>query len=62
VLGPVRTSIIATIEPFFTAVLGAILLDQALTRSIFAGGALIAGAVLLLQLTAKDRAAKAISA
>ena len=62
ILGPVRTSIVATIEPFFTAVLGTMLLDQKLTKSIFAGGALIAGAVLLLQLTARDRTEKAISA
>jgi len=61
VLGPVRTSIVATIEPFFTALLGAIFLGQALTPSIFAGGTLIAGAVLLLQITAKDSAAKAVS-
>ena len=61
VLGPVRTSIIATIEPFFTALLGTIFLNQALTRSIFAGGVLIAGAVLLLQFTAKDSAAEPVS-
>ena len=61
VLGPVRTSIVATIEPFFTAVLGSFLLDQKLTRSIFAGGALIAGAVLLLQLTAMKRTEKTVS-
>ena len=57
VLGPVRTSIIATIEPFFTVLLGTLLLGQGPTRSIFAGGALIAGAVLLLQLNVKDSAA-----
>lgn len=61
VLGPVRTSIVATIEPFFTAVLGSFLLDQKLTRSIFAGGALIAGAVLLLQVTAMKRTEKTVS-
>jgi drug/metabolite transporter (DMT)-like permease len=61
VLGPVRTSIVATIEPFFTALLGAIRLDQALTPSIFAGGMLIAGAVLLLQITTKDSPAEAVS-
>ena len=55
VLGPVRTSIIATIEPFFTAILGALLLGQPLTRFVFAGGVLIAGAVLLLQVTAAER-------
>lgn len=49
VLGPVRTSIIATIEPFFTAMLGAILLGQGISRNTVTGGALIAGAVILLQ-------------
>lgn len=50
VLGPVRTAIISTIEPFFTALLGAWLLAQPLTRTTFIGGVLIAGAVVLLQL------------
>ena len=59
VLGPVRTSIIATIEPFFTAILGALLLSEPLTRFVFAGGVLIAGAVLLLQLTAAERVREA---
>lgn len=54
VLGAVRTSIIATIEPFFTAILGALFLAEPLTRFVFAGGVLIAGAVLLLQLTARE--------
>lgn len=53
VLGPVRTAIISTVEPFFTAVLGASLLAQPLTRTTLAGGLLIAGAVILLQLRAK---------
>ena len=59
VLGPVRTSIIATIEPFFTAILGAVLLGEPLTRFVLAGGALIAGAVLLLQVTAAERVRQA---
>lgn len=50
VLGPVRTAIISTVEPFFTAVLGALLLSQPLTRRSIAGGVLIAVAVVLLQL------------
>lgn len=54
VLGPVRTSIIATIEPFFTLLLGAIFLGERITASIVAGGMLIASAVILLQVTAKD--------
>lgn len=49
VLGPVRTSIIATIEPFFTALLGVIFLGEAVNRNTFFGGALIAAAVLILQ-------------
>ena len=60
VLGPVRTSIIATIEPFFTAILGALLLGESLTLFVLAGGALIAVAVLLLQLTAAERVREAI--
>lgn len=51
VLGPVRTSIVATIEPFFTALLGIVFLSEALTGGIVAGGAMIASAVVLLQLT-----------
>lgn len=50
VLGAVRTAIISTIEPFFTALLGAWLLAQPLTRTTLVGGALIATAVVLLQL------------
>lgn len=49
-LGPVRTGIVSTIEPFWTAVLGAVVLAQPLTPPTLAGGALIAVAVLLLQL------------
>lgn len=49
VLGPVRTSIISTVEPFFTAILGAAILKQGLTLAIIAGGILIAGAVIILE-------------
>lgn len=48
VLGPVRTAIISTIEPFYTAILGAIVLDQHLGPGTAIGGALIGAAVLLL--------------
>jgi drug/metabolite transporter (DMT)-like permease len=48
-LGPVRTSIIATIEPFFTAILGAVVLGKRLTFATAFGGVLIASAVLLIQ-------------
>lgn len=49
VLGPVRTAIISTIEPFYTAVLGTIVLHQSLGVGTVIGGALIAAAVLILQ-------------
>ena len=49
VLGPVRTSIISTIEPFFTALLGVVLLSQPFTEAMLAGGALVALAVVILQ-------------
>jgi drug/metabolite transporter (DMT)-like permease len=61
VLGPVRTSIVATIEPFFTVLLGIILLDEAMTRGTVIGGALIAGAVLLLQITGRTKASEALA-
>lgn len=49
VLGPVRTAIISTFEPFWTAMLGVVVLGQPAGPGTLAGGALIAGAVLLLQ-------------
>ena len=49
VLGPVRTAIVSTIEPFFTTLLGALVLTQPLPPTTLAGGALIAVAVILLQ-------------
>ncbi len=49
VLGPVRTAIISTIEPFYTAILGALVLHQQLGPGTAIGGVLVAAAVLLLQ-------------
>lgn len=54
VLGPVRTAIVSTVEPFFTALLGAWVLGQPMTPAILIGGALIAAAVILLQLRSAD--------
>lgn len=54
-LGPVRTAIVSTIEPFCTALLGAWFLGQPLTRATLLGGAFIAAAVVLLQLNAESR-------
>ena len=50
VIGPVRTAIVSTIEPFWTALLGALVLRQALGPRTLLGGVCIAGAVVLLQL------------
>jgi drug/metabolite transporter (DMT)-like permease len=49
ILGPVRTSIIATVEPFFTAVLGAVVLGNQFGGSTLVGGVFIAMAVLLIE-------------
>ena len=50
VLGTVRTAIICTVEPFYTSVAAALLFAQPLTGATIVGGALIAAAVVLLQL------------
>lgn len=55
-LGPVRTAIISTVEPFLTALLGVLVLGQALTVPTLLGGVLIIGAVVLLQFR-RDRVA-----
>src|SRR5688572_20750685 len=49
VLGSVRTAIICTVEPFYTAVAAALLFGQPLTMATIAGGVFIAAAVVLLQ-------------
>ena len=48
-LGPVRTAIVSTVEPFLTALLGAVVLRQALTMNVVAGGIMIVAAVFVLQ-------------
>lgn len=60
VLGPVRTSIISTIEPFFTTTLGVCVFGESFTVATIAGGAIIAGAVMLLQLTSGERTPNAV--
>ena len=49
ILGPVRTAIIATVEPFFTSILGLLVLENRLSVGTLMGGFLIAGAILLIQ-------------
>ena len=48
-LGPVRTAIVSTVEPFFTTVLGAVVLRQAVAASTMLGGVMIVTAVVVLQ-------------
>ena len=50
VIGPVRTAIVSTVEPFWTALLGSVVLGQTLGVRTLLGGVLIAAAVILLQL------------
>jgi drug/metabolite transporter (DMT)-like permease len=49
VLGPVRTAITSTVEPFWTTMLGLVLLRQSVGTGTLIGGVAIMGAVLLLQ-------------
>lgn len=48
-LGPVRTAITSTVEPFWTTILALLLLGQPVRGGTLLGGAAIMGAVLLLQ-------------
>lgn len=48
-LGPVRVAIVSTVEPFLTGLLAIVVLGQPLTWPTIVGGALIIGAVVLLQ-------------
>lgn len=48
-LGPVRTAIVSTVEPFLTALLGVAVLGQSLTLRTAAGGVAIIAAVIVLQ-------------
>ena len=49
VVGPVNTAIVTTAEPFFVAILAALVLGQPITPQTIVGGSLIAIAVLVLQ-------------
>jgi drug/metabolite transporter (DMT)-like permease len=50
-LGPVRTAIVSTVEPFWAALLASMVLGQVPGVRTFIGGALIAVAVVALQLS-----------
>lgn len=58
VLGPVRTAIIATVEPFFTAILGVVILSNEPRVSTLIGGVLIAAAVLIIEWSSARAAAR----
>ena len=62
ILGPVRTSIISTIEPFYTVMLGAVILGNRLTSGTFFGGVLIVGALLILQWREAEQVTSAVIA
>ena len=49
VLGPVRTAIVATVEPFFTAILGVLVLGNQLSAATLIGGVLIVAAIMLIE-------------
>ena len=49
-LGPVRTAIVSTVEPFWGALLGALVLAQPLAARTLTGGVLVAAAVVILNL------------
>ena len=49
ILGPVRTSIVSTVEPFWTALLAGVVLGQTVGPRTWVGGAMIAAAMLVLQ-------------
>ena len=59
ILGPVRTAIIATVEPFFTATLGALVLANQFGVATLIGGILIAAAVLVIEWSSAQATATA---
>ena len=58
VLGNVRTAITSTVEPFWTTMLGVVLLGQPVGFGTLIGGGAIMGAVLLLQRPVASRSAQ----
>ncbi|MEO8336599.1 MAG: DMT family transporter [bacterium] len=50
VIGPVRTAIISTVEPFCTALLAGVVLGQPIGPRTLSGGVLIAAAVIVIQI------------
>ena len=59
ILGPVRTSIIATVEPFFTGILGIVVLGSQFTATTLIGGLLIGAAIVVIEVSAGREPASA---
>ena len=59
VIGSVRTAIVSTVEPFWTALLGSLVLGQSIGPRVFVGGCLIAVAVVLLQVAGQSSRSEA---
>ena len=53
VIGPVRTAIVSTVEPFWTALLASVVLAQPLGPRTLSGGVLIAAAVIVIQVASR---------
>jgi drug/metabolite transporter (DMT)-like permease len=49
-IGPVRTAIVSTVEPFWAALLASVVLAQPLAARTMTGGILVAAAVIILNL------------
>jgi len=54
VIGPVRTAIVSTIEPFWAALFASLALGQQLSPRVLGGGVLIAAAVVILNLPSRS--------
>lgn len=59
VIGPVRTAIVSTVEPFWSGLLAAVVLGQRLGFRALTGGLCIAAAVILLQVRPRAAATPA---
>jgi drug/metabolite transporter (DMT)-like permease len=55
-IGPVRTAIVSTVEPFWGAFLASVVLAQPLAARTMTGGVLVAAAVIILNLPQRSDA------
>jgi drug/metabolite transporter (DMT)-like permease len=59
VIGPVRTAIVSTVEPFWASLFASVALGQALSPRALGGGLLIAAAVVILNVRPSDPGSRA---